>query len=294
MISPYLFNIVAEMAMRDALEGYEGGVRIGGRCITNLRYADDIILLANSEAELQVLVDRINRAGKRYGLQINENKTKVMTTNGGICRIRINNNVLEQVDTFLYLGSLITEDANCTKEIRARLAKGYNVCLGLYKIWQNHGIRISTKLRLIKALVWPVATYGCESWTIKKADEDRINAFEMKCLRRVLRIAWTEKRTNEWVLEKAGADRTLLANIKERKMGYYGHMIRKPDGSLEKALIQGATPGGRGRGRPSTTWMDNIRTWTGMTLEQITRSTEDRKGWKKIIHDAANPRHEDG
>jgi len=294
VISPYLFNIVAEMVMREALEGYERGVLIGGRCITNLRYADDIILLASSEKELQELVDRVNRAGRRYGLKINENKTKVMATSGGLCTVRINNNILDQVDTFPYLGSLITDDANCTKEIRARLAKGYNVCLGLYKIWQNHGIHMSTKLRLLKTLVWPVATYGCESWTIKKADENRINAFEMKCLRRVLRITWTEKRTNEWVLEKAGVDRTLMANIKERKMGYYGHIIRKPAGSFEKDLIQGTTSGGRGRGRPSTTWMDNIRTWTGMTLEQITRSAEDRREWKRIIHDAANPQHEDG
>jgi len=269
-------------------------VRIGGRRINNLRYADDIILLANSEEELQELVDKISRASGKYGLLINESKTKTMATNGGICVIRINNNILEQVDTFPYLGSLITEDANCKKEIRARLAKGYSVCTGLYKIWQNHGISTITKLRLMKALVWPVALYGCESWTVKKSDEERINAFEMKCLRRVLRVAWTEKRTNEWVLKKAGVDRMLLSNIKERKMGYYGHIIRKKGNCLEKDLIQGTMPGGRGRGRPSMKWMDNIRDWTGMTMEQIMRSTEDRQEWRRIVHDAANPRCEDG
>jgi len=112
VLSPYLFNIKAEMVMRETLDEFQGGLQIGGRMIANLRYADDIILLATSEAELQELVDRLDRASRKYSLLINVDKTKVMASDGIACRIHIQNELLEQVDTFPYLGSLITEDVS--------------------------------------------------------------------------------------------------------------------------------------------------------------------------------------
>ena len=153
--------------------------------------------------------------------------------------------LVEVVSSFPYLGSLITDDAECTKDIRGRLAKGLGIGAKLKKIWQNHGIRISTTIRLMKTLVWRAAMYGCESWTFKKDDEKRISAFEMKCLRQVSRVSWTAKRTNEWVLETAGVSRSLLASVKEMKLAYYGHILRKKGDCLEKELIQDTTPGSR-------------------------------------------------
>ena len=110
VLSPYLFNILAEMVMRETLDGFQSGLQIGGQMITNLGYADDIILLATSEAELQELVDRLDRVSRKYSLLINVDNTKVMAVDGIACRILIQNELLEQVDTFPYLGSLITED----------------------------------------------------------------------------------------------------------------------------------------------------------------------------------------
>jgi len=136
--------------------------------ITNLRYADHIILLATSEAELQELVDRLDHVSRKYSLLINVDKTKVMASDGIACRILIQNEELEQVDTFPYLGSLITEDGECTTEFRNRLNRGQAIGASLQKIWKSHSIRISTKIRLMKALVWPVATYGCEGWTSER------------------------------------------------------------------------------------------------------------------------------
>ena len=107
--------------------------------------------------------------------------------------------------------------------------------------------------------------YGCESWTLKKDDEKRISAFEMKCLRQVLRVSWTVKRTNEWVLQTAAVSRSLLASVKEMKLAYYGHILRKKGYCLEKELIQGTTPGSRTRRRPKMTWIDNIKSWTIVT-----------------------------
>jgi len=130
--------------------------------ITNLRYADDIILLATWEAELQELVDRLDRVIRRYSLLINVDKTKVMASDGIACRILIQNEQLAQVNAFPYLGSLITEDGDCTTEFRTRLSRGQAIGASLQK-WKSHSIPISTKIRLMKALVRPVAQYGCES-----------------------------------------------------------------------------------------------------------------------------------
>jgi len=196
VVSQCLFNILAEMLMRETLDGFKGGLQIGGRMITNLRYADDIILLATSEAELQELVDRLDRISRKYRLLINVDKTKVMASDGITCRVLIYNELLEQMDTFPYLGSLITENGECTTEFRTRLNRGQAIGASLQKIWISHSIPNSTKIRLMKALVWPVATYGCKSWTLRKNEETRLDAFEIKGLRKILRVSWTAKKKN--------------------------------------------------------------------------------------------------
>ena len=158
VLSPYLFNILAEMVLRETLDGFQGGLQIVGRMITNLRYADDLILLATLEAELQELLDCQDRVSRKYSLLINVNKTKVMASDGIACSILIQNELLEHVDRFPYLGSLITEDGECTTEFRTRLNKGQAIEASLQKIWKSHSISlpISTKTRQMKALVWPV------------------------------------------------------------------------------------------------------------------------------------------
>ena len=142
--------------MRETIDGYEDGIQIGGRKLSNLHYADDIILLAGSEEELQELVNRMDGTSCKWGLLIKADKTKVMVTNGTICSIKLQNTVLEHVDTFPYLGSLITSDTVCTKEIRSRFAKGQHVITSLRNIWKTPDIQVATKIRFLKALVWPV------------------------------------------------------------------------------------------------------------------------------------------
>ena len=130
----------------------------------------------------------------------------------------------------------------------------------------------------MKVLVWPVATYSCESWTVRKNEETHVDAFEMKGLRRILRVSWTAKKTNEWVLNKAGVKRELLDTVKARwlLLAYYGHTMRKQGSCLEKEIMQGTVPGARRQGRPRTAWMDNIKTWTGLSMEESIRMTDDR------------------
>ena len=110
----------------------------------------------------------------------------------------------------------------------------------------------------------------------------------------MLRVSWTAKKTNEWVLNKAGVKRELLETVKARKLAYYGHTMRKQGSCLEKVIMQGTMPGAQRRGRRRTAWMDNIKTWTGLSAEESIRMTEDRDKWRKYVHGVANPRIEDG
>ena len=126
------------------------------------------------------MVDRLDRVSRKYSPLINVDKTKVMASDGIACRILIQNELLEQVDTFPYLGYLVTEDGECTTEFRTRLNRGQAIEASLQKIWKSQNIPISTTMRLMKALVWPVAKYGCESWTLRMNEETRMDAFEMK------------------------------------------------------------------------------------------------------------------
>ena len=133
----------------------------------------------------------------------------------------------------------------------------------------------------MKALVWFAATYCCESWTLRKNEEARLDAFEMKVLRKIMRVSWTAKKTNEWVLNKAGVKRELLDTVRARKLAYYGHTMRRQGSCPEKEIMQGTMPGARRRGRPRTAWMDNIKTRTGLSVEESIRMTEDKDKWSK-------------
>ena len=122
----------------------------------------------------------------------------------------------------------------------------------------------------------------------------RLDAFEIKGLRKILRVSWTAKKINERVLNKAGVKKKLLDTVKARKLAYYGHTMRKQASCLEKEIMQGTMPRARRRGRPRTAWMDNIKTWTGLSMEESVRMTEDRDKWRKYVHGVTNPRIEDG
>jgi len=146
----------------------------------------------------------------------------------------------------------------------------------------------------MKALVWPVAMYGCESRTLKKNEETRLEAFEMKGLRRILRVLWTAKKTNEWVLNKAGVNRELLDTVKAKNLAYYGHTMRKQGNCLENEIMQGTMLGARRRGRPRTAWIDNIKSWTGLSVKESIRMTEDRDKRRKYVRGVASPRIKEG
>jgi len=150
----------------------------------------------------------------------------------------------------------------------------------LKPILKNRGITNKSKWRLVKALVWPVATYGCESWTLRKVDQMKLDAFENNCARRVLRIPWTAKVTNVEVWERLQETSELLQSVKIRKLGYFGHIMRQESLSIENVVITGLVPGSRSRGRPATAWIDNISDWTGLRGAGLMQAARDREQWR--------------
>ena len=183
---------------------------------------------------------------------------------------------------------MINTSSDTTTEVKRRLAMARTSTQNMSNIWKSRGLSIQMKLRFLRATVFAIATYGCESWSLTKNDRKRIDAFEMWCYRRLLRVSWKDKRTNIWVLEKICDKIVLLKNIRERKLRYCGHVIRK-NTSLEKQLIQGSVEGRRFRGRPITLWTDDIKWWVGYGLQVATNLVRDRMARRALIKTTAVP-----
>ena len=185
--------------MRNAgLEEAQAGIKIAGRNINNLRYADDTTLMAESEKELKSLLMKVKEESEKIGLNLNIQKMKIMAS-GPITSWEVDG---ETVSEFIFLGSKITADGDCSHEIKRRLLLGRKVMTNLDSIFQSRDVTLPTKVHLVKAMVFPVVTYGCESWTVKKAEHRRIDAFELWCWRRLLRVPWTARRSNQSIMKE--------------------------------------------------------------------------------------------
>ena len=284
LLSPTLFNIFLERIMADALQDHEGTVSIGGRTITNLRFADDIDGLAGDEEELARLVERLDKTSSAYGMEISEQKTKLMTNTKGISRdIKVGSEKLETVKSFKYLGAIVT-DQGSKPEVIARIAQTIAALTKLRTIWSDKHITLKSKVRLMRSLVFSIFLYACESWTLTKDLERRIQATEMRCYRRLLGISYKDRITNEEVKNRVqqtiGPFESLLSSVKKRKLKWYGHTVRSS--GLAKTILQGTVRGRRARGRPKKRWEDNIQDWTGLRLREALREAEDREGWRMM------------
>ena len=249
--------VYAENIMRDVLDKWEGGVGIGGRVITNLRYADDTTLIAGTKEDLTEIMERVRKTSEKAGLYLNVLKTKVMTT-GDIGEVAVDGKTVEVVTKFLFLGALITKGGLCDKEIRRRIAMGKAVMGGLTTVWKDRGITLQTKVKLVMALVFPIVLYGSETWTMRKTERKKIDAFELWCWRRVMRVSWMEIKTNVWVLENVKPKWTLESRVIKAALSYFGHVVRKERG-MENDVMLGGMRGKRRRGRPRTKWLDTIK-----------------------------------
>ena len=228
ILSPCLFNLYAEYISRNAgLEEAEAGIKTAGRSINNLRYADDTTLMAESEEELKNLLMKVKVESGKVGLKLNIQKMKIMAS-GPTTSWEIDGETVETVSDFIFGGSQITADGDCSHEIKRCLLLGRKVMTNLDSIFKSRDIALPTKVRLVclvKAMVFPVVTYGCESWTVKKAERRRIDAFELWCWRRLLRVPWTVRSSNQSILKEISPGISLEGMMLKLKLQCFGHLM---------------------------------------------------------------------
>ena len=212
--------------------------------------------MAESKEELKSLLMQVKEESEKVGLKFNIQKTKIMASSP-TTSWQIDGETVETVTDFIFLGSKITADGDCSHEIRRRLFLGRKVMTNLDSILKSRDITLPTKVRLVQAMVFPVVMYGCKSWTIKKAEHQRIDTFELWYWRRLLKIPWTARSSNQSILKEISPEYSLEGLMLKLKLQYFGHLMERTD-SLAKTLMLGEIEGRRRRGQQRMRWLDGI------------------------------------
>ena len=247
--------------MRNAgLDEAQARIKIARRNINNLKYADDTTFMAERE-ELKSLLMKVKEESEKVGLKLNIQKTKIMAS-GLITSWQIDGETVETVTDIIFGGSKITEDGDCSHKIKRHLLFGRKVMTKLANILKSRDIILPTNVHLVKAMDFPVVMYGFERWTIKKAEHQRIDAFELWCWRRLLRVPWTARRSNQSILKEISPEYSLAGLMLKLKLQYFGHLMRRTDWFEKTLMLEKIESGGEGDDRGSNGWMALPSQWT--------------------------------
>lgn len=282
-LSPVLFNLYIQKAIDRVREEVKVGISVQGEKIDMIRFADDIAIITESEQDLQIMIKEMDRIlGGEYDMKLNRHKTKVLVCNrknDNRTRILIREEAIQEVETFKYLGSLITGDGRCKQEIKSRLCQAKINFNKRKNLFTAKGMSLKIRVNLIKTLIWSIALYGSETWTIGKEEARRIEAFEAWCYRRMLRISWRERTTNDEVFRRVGEGRSLMKQLKQRRAKFLGHLLRRD--SLAKRVIEGQIEGRNRRGRPRLEYIKQIVCDMGcQSYVELKRKAERREEWR--------------
>ena len=287
VLSPDLFSLYSEIIMRN-IEG-QPGIRVGGHNINNLRYADDTVLILENEKDLQQLLNIVESKSKEKGLELNSKKTEVMVISRKeeppLINITINSIKLKQRDHFKYLGAFISSDGRNNTEISARIAQAKMTFQKMKTVLTNSHMSIHTRKRTIECYIEPILMYGCEAWTISKQAQKKLEAVDMWFMRRMMKISWMAKKSNDTVLKEARTSRALVNKIRTRQTTFFGHVMRRE--KLEHLITTGMMKGKRSRGKQREKMTDGLVNWLGTgKVVEILKATRDRGIWKDMIANA--------
>ena len=287
-LSPLLFNIVLDYVMKKTEAAGNGINWNAGRKLRDLDYADDICLLSSDIGDMRQMTEALVSEASKVGLRVNTRKTEIMKSrieeNGAV---EIEGNAMREVEKFVYLGCEIRKDGDIRDEVGIRIGKAGTAFRTMSNVWNEDGISVKTKLKLLNSIVMSVLMYGCESWKGLREIEERVRRFESGCLRKIMKIRWFDMVSENELRERRG-QQSVIERLRISRWRWYGHILRMQQGRIPKEALHWSPEGSRRVGRPKDTWIRTIeRERNAMNLDSayVEDLAEDRDAFRRFVAD---------